>query len=388
MNPLKPTEPRFEILQPVSLAEWTRLVSDRAELLHPGGRGCGIELTPARTLRCNPPKNLADPNFFFSGPDRSIVEYTVGPQRVDALSDALIIGPKAVVAAGGRVFQETYWSDANLDDGVRFKRIRLKMQMSPMGEAVTLNPALCRMPVEPLPRWSEAAVLLAQPWAHNWHHWLLDSLTRLMLIADWPEFAAMPVIVPDGLTEPQADSLRALGIDDARWRRLTHDVHEVATLIIPQPGGFAPEILQRLRSALGGGASSGSDRKHLYISRSDAPMRRVVNEAEVLAALKPYNVHCVTLTGMSFAEQRALFADAAVIIGPHGAGLTNSVFSPHQTRVVELHPHDTANGCFLLTTAAWNQSHTFLTGPVVNSETRDFTVDPEAVRNAVDYCWE
>ncbi|HUQ72314.1 MAG TPA: glycosyltransferase family 61 protein [Planctomycetaceae bacterium] len=382
MHRPKPTEPRFEILQPAALAEWTRPVSDRAELLHPGGRGRGIELTPARTLRCDPPKNLVDPNFFFSGPNRSIVEYTVGPQRVDALSDALIIGPKAVVAAGGRVFQETYWSDANLDDGVRFKRIRLKMQMSPMGDAVTLNPALCRIPVEPLPRWSEAAVLLAQPWAHNWHHWLLDSLTRLMLIADWPEFAALPVIVPGELTKPQADSLRALGIDDARWRRLAHDVHEVATLIIPQPGGFAPEILQRLRSALGG--SGGSGRKHLYISRSDAPTRRVTNEAEVLAALQPYDVQCVTLSGLSFAEQRALFAEAGFIIGPHGAGLTNSLFSHGTAHVIELHPDDNANGCFRLTTAAWHQSHDFLTGPVVDPQTRDFRIDPAVVRRAVE----
>jgi hypothetical protein len=382
MHRPKPVEPRFEILQPASLAESTRPVTHRAELLHPGGRGCGIELTPARLLRCDPPRQLRDPQFFYSGPNRSVVEYTVGPQRVDALSDALIIGPKAIVAAAGRVFQETYWSDWNLDDGVRFKRIRLKMQMSPMGEAVTLNPALCRMPVESLPRWSEAAVLLAQPWAHNWHHWLLDSLTRLMMIADWPEFAALPVIVPNDLTEPQADSLRALGIDDSRWRRLTNDVHEIATLIIPQPGNFAPEILQRLQSALRRDTSH--TMKCLYISRSDAPTRRVVNEAEVLAVLKEYGVQCVTLSSLSFAEQRALFADVAFIIGPHGAGLTNSLFSPSDAHVIELHPHDNANGCFRLTTAAWRQTHDFLTGPVVNSDTRDFTIDPTAVCQAIE----
>jgi capsular polysaccharide biosynthesis protein len=176
--------------------------------------------------------------------------------------------------------------------------------------------------------------------------------------------------------------LRELGIDESRWRRLTHEVHEVDTLIIPQPGNFAPEILQRLQTALRRDVRHSS--KCLYISRSDAPSRRVVNEAEVLAALKPFGVQSVTLSGLSFDEQRALFAEAGFIIGPHGAGLTNSLFSPNDAHVIELHPHDTANGCFRLTTAAWNQTHDFLTGPVVDSDTRDFTIDPTSVRQTVE----
>jgi hypothetical protein len=377
-----PSQPRIEILQTASLAEWTRPVGDRMALLHAGSRGRGIELCPARRLRCDVPRGLRDPTFFFSGPAQSVVEYVVGPQRVDVVTDAIVVGPKGIVAAGGRVFQETYWNDMHLDDGVRFKRMRLKMQMAPMGEAVTLAPVLCRLPAEPLPRWSEAAMLLVHPWAHNWHHWLLDSLTRLMLIADWPELSSLPVIVPAGLTEPQADSLRLLGIDESRWRRLSDGAHEIDTLVIPQPGNFAPEILQKLRDAFRVATGSGATR--LYVSRNDATSRRVVNEAEVLAALKPYHVRRVTLTGLSLPEQQALFADADFIIGPHGAGLTNSVFSRSDTHLIELHPHDQANGCFRLTTAAWGQSHTFLTGPVVSAETRDFTLDPDAVCRAID----
>jgi len=256
------------------------------------------------------------------------------------------------------------------------------MQMSSTGRTVPLEAVLWRKPSE-IPRWSETAVLLAQPWAHNWHHWLLDSLPRLMVIADWPELAALPVIVPGPLTEPQADALRALGIDESRWRCLTGEAHEVETLILPQPGGFAPDVLQRLRGALASPRTRGGSSR-LYVSRHDAPSRRVANEADLLAVLQPLGFRSLTLTGMSLAEQRKTFADAQVIVGPHGAGLTNSLFAPEGATVVELHPRDTANGCFRLTTAAWGQQHVFLSGRVVNAQTRDFTVDPDLVRAVVE----
>jgi hypothetical protein len=376
---------RFEFLQPASLAAVTRPVTDRAGLLRPGGRGCGLEVAPARRVQCPPPDcpQPGDLAFFFAGESRPVIEYTVGPQRVDALSDAVVIGPKAVVACGGRVFQETYWSDANLDDGVRFQRLRLKMQTSPAGPAVPLDAVVWRKPLE-VPRWPEAAIFLAQPWSHNWHHWLLDSLPRLILLADWPEFAGLPVVTPASMTAEQGDSLRALGVDESRWRLLSDEAQEIETLILPQPGGFAPDVLQRLREALSVESEPGAH--CIYVSRSDATTRRLANETEVLAALEPLGFRVLTLSGRSFAEQRAAFANAAIIVGPHGAGLTNSLFSPRGATVVELHPRDAANGCFRLTTAAWEQRHVFLTGPVVKPESRDFVVDPVAVRAAVEGC--
>jgi len=84
-------------------------------------------------------------------------------------------------------------------------------------------------------------------------------------------------------------------------------------------------------------------RRRLYIDRRGAPNRRLVNETEVIAALARFVVQPVSLDGATLADLAALFADAELVVAPHGAGLANIVFAPHDCRVVELLPDRYAN---------------------------------------------
>ncbi|MGL5192514.1 MAG: glycosyltransferase family 61 protein, partial [Chroococcales cyanobacterium] len=64
--------------------------------------------------------------------------------------------------------------------------------------------------------------------------------------------------------------------------------------------------------------------------------RRVRNEEQVIAVLKPLGFTPVTLESLSLAEQVALLAAAKFVIAPHGAGLTNLMFCAEGTTVIEL----------------------------------------------------
>jgi capsular polysaccharide biosynthesis protein len=77
-------------------------------------------------------------------------------------------------------------------------------------------------------------------------------------------------------------------------------------------------------------------KRRLYISRNKAPMRRIVNEEEVFKLLESYNFERVYCEDLSFEEQIELFGEAEVILSPHGADLTNMVFAPPGTQVIEL----------------------------------------------------
>jgi hypothetical protein len=77
-------------------------------------------------------------------------------------------------------------------------------------------------------------------------------------------------------------------------------------------------------------------RRRIYVSRSDAAKRRVSNEGPLIEALHRRGFECMTLTDLSFGQQVALFREAGVVIGPHGAGLTNIAFSAAGTAVLEL----------------------------------------------------
>ena len=76
--------------------------------------------------------------------------------------------------------------------------------------------------------------------------------------------------------------------------------------------------------------------KRIFISRNDAKTRRILNQPDVDAVLTEFGYVSEELAGRSFAEQRALFASASHVVGVHGAGLTNVLFSPPGTQVLEI----------------------------------------------------
>ena len=81
--------------------------------------------------------------------------------------------------------------------------------------------------------------------------------------------------------------------------------------------------------------------RRLLVSRADAAVRRVVNEAGArIALLAPLGFETIVPGRLSFAEQIAAFRDATHVVAPHGAGLANILFCAPRTHVLEVfHPH-------------------------------------------------
>lgn len=64
------------------------------------------------------------------------------------------------------------------------------------------------------------------------------------------------------------------------------------------------------------------------ISRDDAPNKRLLNEAELIAVLRRHfpEVNVILLSRLNFGAQLAAMSKAAVIVGAQGMGLTNMAF--------------------------------------------------------------
>lgn len=84
--------------------------------------------------------------------------------------------------------------------------------------------------------------------------------------------------------------------------------------------------------------------KRVYINRTN---RRLKNEDEVQAAVKRAGFTIVDLEQMTLDQQCRLFSDAEVVVGFHGAGLTNFVFAGPQTRGIEIVDQDCVSPCYL-----------------------------------------
>jgi Glycosyltransferase 61 len=79
-------------------------------------------------------------------------------------------------------------------------------------------------------------------------------------------------------------------------------------------------------------------RRRIFISRRDGHARNIINEDQVAGCLERYGFETVALGKLGFAAQRQLFREAAIVVGVHGAGLTNLLFCPADVRVLEIMP--------------------------------------------------
>jgi capsular polysaccharide biosynthesis protein len=124
----------------------------------------------------------------------------------------------------------------------------------------------------------------------------------------------------------------------------------VERLIVPWSvaGQSAPhpcivDFFRGLRAAARGGLASP---RRIYIDRRDTAARRLVNETEIVAALGRLGFAAVKLEKLSVDDQVGLFANADIVVAPHGAGLCNIVYARPGCHLVELHMDTYTHWCF------------------------------------------
>lgn len=214
--------------------------------------------------------------------------------------------------------------------------------------------------------------------AGNYYHYVCEGLLRLLYV--WDDFVADPhvkLLIPGampGATElPNhiAMSLPLLNIsrdrvllfnsEPTRMYRFTNkftmvdwmapDVDEYGSLAedswspVYQPRGGLLMLRERFHQVLRdhGKYAEGRPTPIVYVSRRHG-VRMIVNEAEVIRQLKKTfgGSAVVVHTGNEpFIDQVAMFQRAALVIGAHGAGLSNLVFCQSGTSLMmfPMRPH-------------------------------------------------
>ncbi len=182
-----------------------------------------------------------------------------------------------------------------------------------------------------------ATICISRP--SNYCHWICDCLTRLWIL-DVCGIDDFRLVVPKKSTSFQLQTLRMLGYGEERLAPFGHEHWIVEHLLVPSLTNryrqVSPEacrwLRERFRSALTLNATS----KRIYISRFLARKRRVMNEDELLRVLLAAGFDCVRAETMTAEAQAETFAQAEVVVAPHGAGLANMVFMKEGTLVIEL----------------------------------------------------
>jgi hypothetical protein len=208
------------------------------------------------------------------------------------------------------------------------------------------------------------ATLVVPASGANVGHWLMDGVLRLSVLEAAGLAKTAKLIIPDA--RPKfAEPIEALGYGQDRYAGLQGGHWEADELLVPSytspPGFLRPWACRWLRERLGvEGKPAG--RRRLWISRSRARWRRVVNEEELLPVLERAGFERIELERLAFREQVELLSQAGAVAGPHGAGMTDLLFAPRGIRVLELFPPEFINPVFYSMANALDQEYHYFTG--------------------------
>ena len=194
-------------------------------------------------------------------------------------------------------------------------------------------------------RVSEPCLWITDDWSNGYFHWLSDALPRLYAAREAAR--DLVLLLPHGF-ERLGFVTSSLKLFDVRRVEYVgaDEVCVCERLFMPThtaPSGHYNEPLVReLRDFLleGCGASRGVDATaggaRLYVSRARAPKRKLANEAEVARVVGEFGFRVVHFEEHPFEEQVRLSAGAEYVVSNHGAGLTNILFMPEGSGVLEL----------------------------------------------------
>ncbi|PSF39492.1 capsular biosynthesis protein [Aphanothece hegewaldii CCALA 016] len=179
---------------------------------------------------------------------------------------------------------------------------------------------------------------------HMYYHWMMDILPRLNILqrSNWADEPVDWYLINTIEQDFQRETLTKLGIKSEQL--LSSDQYpyiQATKLIIPSfpghPHWATPESINFLRNHFFNSSNTTSltSPKRLYISRSNANHRQIINEIEVKQLLESMGFLTVFPEQYSLAEQVNMFQNAEIIVAPHGGGLTNLIFCRPGTKIIE-----------------------------------------------------
>ena len=200
----------------------------------------------------------------------------------------------------------------------------------------------------------------------NYWHWLFDVLPRIKILQNITQFEKIDYFLFPNLNKRfQKESLDLIGIPETKRLSSLNNRHIECNKIIIADHPYViknnaseellnlPQwIINWLKETFTKNLNldDANFPKNIYIDRSDADpnikiLRKIINEDEVKLKLKEKNYNMITLSKYPLIDQIKLFYNAKNIVGLHGAGFANIIFSKPDTSMLELKSSSAGKAC-------------------------------------------
>lgn len=231
----------------------------------------------------------------------------------------------------------------------------------------------------------------------NYYHWMVDLLPRLdrLRAAGFPP-EDFDWFVVNHLNRPwQRETLEELGVPWAKVICADASVHlacerAVTTSLRGVTTAVPAADCEFLSSCAVATSPRAAPSRRVYAGRRGASFRRVTNEAAVHSLLASRGFEEVLCDRLTVAEQRRIFREAAVVVGPHGSAMTNLVCCQQGVRALEFFAPDYVSLEFWTLASRRGLEYWTLPAPKgapsedLVARQADITVDLEALRITLD----
>ncbi len=257
------------------------------------------------------------------------LEHTVPEQTVCRISNGRVWGPTGAVITENNIL---------LDD----LSIAWHQEQKSKGQ----HPIFSNWRYHPVHRLSGTTAVLTTDGADLYYHWLFQLLPRVDLLerAGFGPDRIDHYLVNRAIHPYELDSLQRLGIRPEQLvETRVHPHVQAETLIaptIPLHGSqFSKPLVDFVRTRLAGlrpAAECTPGNRRLYLTRQGAGYRHVLNETAVRERVQARGFELLAPEQLSFAEQIQVMTEASIVLGPHGGGMSNTVFCAPGTQVAEI----------------------------------------------------
>ena len=233
-------------------------------------------------------------------------------------------------------------------------------------------------------------------WCLGYFHWLLDALPRIISYLEIVDDQCVLILPSSHKKHPYiAEMLDLLGVKyiSAPPFRALYINHLEYIYPLATSGNYHPRSLALLRDRFSrfidnttSFVSSYTSIKDsaldiLWISRSKSARRHLVNESDAIKHISDMcNLRIIYPEDLDTNAQIQVFSTAKLIIGIHGAGLSNMIFMPTGSSVLEIRPYDDdANNCFYSLAASLHLNYGFAFARKVSQLSSLQTTDLEII---------
>lgn len=102
--------------------------------------------------------------------------------------------------------------------------------------------------------------------------------------------------------------------------------------------------------------------ERIYITRKNAKLRRLINEEEIWPILNENRFHILEMENLKWEDQVNILRHCKILVGVHGAGLTNMIWMPKESKILEIRVKKTHfyNNCYWKLSNALSHDYYYL----------------------------